>query len=362
MTGDATTRAPIRVLVVDDSAFMRAALSRMIASESGLEVAATACSGSDALDKIPSVDPDVVTLDIEMPGLDGVQTLRRIMKQFPRPVIMVSGAAERSAENTFDALAAGAFDYVPKDLSPTSLDILHIRSDLVAKIRAAAQSRKAPAFGVLAKKPPQPLWSASPAGAVSSRAAIVALGISTGGPKALQDMLPLFPRDLSVPILIVQHMPLGFTAPFAKRLNSLCSVAVREATHGENLCPGVVYLAPAGRHMRVERQSARAILSLDTQPEDCQHIPSVDVLMNSVAAVFHNLALGVIMTGMGSDGAEGMQSIFREGGLTIGQDEATCTVYGMPRVCAELGILNRVVPLSQIPAQIIEATRSRKLA
>lgn len=363
MMQDATTRSSIRVLVVDDSAFMRTALSRMIASEVGFEVAATAGSGSEALDKIAALDPDVVTLDIEMPGLDGLQTLRCIMKQFPRPVIMVSAANPRDVDNTFNALAAGAFDYVPKNLSPTSLDILHIRSDLIAKIRAAAQSRKSPCASVLTRKPPQSSGSESHDKTFSSRAAIVALGISTGGPKALEEILPLFPRDLSVPILIVQHMPPGFTAPFAQRLNSLCSIAVHEATHGESLHPGVVYLAPAGKHMRVERLSpSQTILCLDTHPADCLHIPSVDVLMKSVATAYRNHTLGVIMTGMGSDGAEGMQSIFRVGGITIGQDEATCTVYGMPRVCAELGVLTRVVPLSQIPAQILDATRSRRLA
>ena len=363
MTQNVTIPPPIRVLVVDDSAFMRTALSRMICSEAGFEVVGTASSGSEALDKISALDPDVVTLDVEMPGLDGVQTLRLIMKQFPRPVIMVSSVTERDADNTFNALAAGAFDYVPKNLSSTSLDILHIRSDLVAKIHAAAQSRRSQAAAILEKKPSQPAGPESHARTLSFRPAIVALGVSTGGPKALQEMLPLFPRDLSVPILIVQHMPHGFTAPFAQRLNTLCSVAVREASHGETVQPGVVYLAPAGKHMRVERLSpSQTILCLNTHPEDCLHIPSANVLMNSVAAAYHNLALGVIMTGMGSDGAEGMRSIFREGGLTIGQDEATCTVYGMPRVCAEMGILSRVVPLSQIPTQILEATRVRRLA
>lgn len=257
MTQDLTIRPPVRVLVVDDSAFMRTALSRMISSEAGLEVAGTASSGSDALDKIPALDPDVVTLDVEMPGLDGVQTLRCIMKQFPRPVIMVSSVTERDADKTFNALAAGAFDYVPKNLSSTSLDILHIRADLVAKIHAAAQSRMSHPAGIQSKKPSQPAGPESRARAFSFRPAIVALGISTGGPKALQEMLPLFPRDLSVPILIVQHMPHGFTAPFAERLNTLCSVPVREASHGETIQPGVVYLAPAGKHMRVERLALR---------------------------------------------------------------------------------------------------------
>ena len=166
-----------------------------------------------------------------------------------------------------------------------------------------------------------------------------------------------------MPILIVQHMPPGFTAPFAQRLNTLCSLSVREASHGETLLPGVAYIAPSGLHMSVERLSdSQAIICLDQHPENYLHIPSVDVLMKSVAEAFRNLALGVIMTGMGSDGAAGMQSIHRQGGLTIGQDEATCTVYGMPRACAELGVLDRIVPLSQIPSQILHATRYRRLA
>jgi two-component system chemotaxis response regulator CheB len=363
MSSGFPTRPPIRVLVVDDSAFMRTALSRMIASESGLEVAATACSGSDALDKIASLDPDVVTLDVEMPGLDGLQTLRYIMSHSPRPVIMVSAVTEKDAGSTFDALAAGAFDYIPKKMSPTSLDILHIRPDLIAKIRAAAQSRQSRPDAEPSKKPPQSAPLENRARGSTSAPAIVAVGISTGGPKALQEILPLFPRDLSVPILIVQHMPPGFTAPFAQRLNTMCSVTVREATHREPIQPAVVYLAPAGMHMLVERRSdSRAIICLDTHPEDCLHIPSVDVLMSSMAEAFKNLALGVIMTGMGSDGAEGMAAIHRHGGLTIGQDETTCTVYGMPRACAELGILTRTVPLYQIPAQILSATHYRKRA
>jgi two-component system chemotaxis response regulator CheB len=189
------------------------------------------------------------------------------------------------------------------------------------------------------------------------------LGTSTGGPKALQEILPLLPRDLSVPILIVQHMPRGFTAPFAQRLNGLCSVKVCEAAHQEPVQPGVVYIAPAGRHMTVQRPSdSVTLICLDTLPKNCLHMPSVDVLMKSVASSFGNSAMGVIMTGMGSDGADGMKAIHRAGGLTVGQDEASCIVYGMPRACAELGVLNRVVPLSQIPAQILQATNYRKRA
>lgn len=362
MSCDTSTRSPIRVLVVDDSAFMRAALSRMIASETDMEVAGTASSGSEAVGKIAPLDPDVVTLDVEMPGLNGLETLRRIMAQSPRPVIMVSAVTEKDAEITFNALAAGAFDYVPKQLSSTSLDILHIQPDLIAKIRAAALSRNSHLGGVSRRKPARSILSECQ-NSSSTSPAIVALGTSTGGPRALQEILPLLPRDLSVPILIVQHMPPGFTAPFAQRLNSLCSVTVREAAHKDPILPGVVYIAPAGMHMTIDRPSeSLSLICLDKQPENSLHMPSVDVMMKSVAKNFGNSAMGVIMTGMGSDGAQGMKAIHREGGLTVGQDEASCIVYGMPRACAELGVLNRVVPLSGIPSQILQATNYRRRA
>jgi two-component system chemotaxis response regulator CheB len=350
----------IRVLVVDDSAFMRTALSRMIASEPDLEVVAAAGNGNEALERIAALDPDVVTLDVEMPGINGLETLREIMSRYPRPVIMVSSVTEADAEATLTALSAGAFDYIPKQLAAASLDILHIKPDLISKIRAAAQSRRA--SSVLAKKPSRSVHREEPDIDLPS-AEIVAIGTSTGGPKALQQILPLLPRDLAAPILIVQHMPAGFTAPFAQLLNSLCSVAVREATHGESIQNGVVYIAPAGIHMTVDRLSAsRAALFLDVNPANSTHCPSVDVMMKSVAKAFGPSAMGIIMTGMGSDGVEGMKAIYRCGGFTLGQDESTCIVYGMPRACAEMSILSRVVPLSRIPNQILQATHYRKRA
>ncbi|HXY78113.1 MAG TPA: chemotaxis response regulator protein-glutamate methylesterase [Candidatus Acidoferrales bacterium] len=352
---------PIRVLVVDDSAFMRTALSRMITSEPDMAVAGTAGCGSEALSQIASLDPDVVTLDVEMPGLGGLETLRRIMADFPRPVIMISSLTERGAEITLDALSAGAFDYVPKHLSSASLDIAHVRQDVVAKIRAATLSRLRKGLALHRKPACSSALESRTATSVSPT--IVALGTSTGGPKALQEILPMLPRDLPVPVLIVQHMPPGFTAPFAQRLNSLCSVTVRQAAEQEPILPGVVYVAPAGMHMTVERCSeSSAVVCLDTQPVNCLHMPSVDVLMKSVAKSYGSSAMGIILTGMGSDGAQGMKAIQREGGLTVGQDEASCIVYGMPRACAEMGILSRVVPLSQVVAQILQATNYRKRA
>lgn len=349
----------IRVLVVDDSAFMRTALSHMIASEPDMEVVGTACCGSEALEKIPALNPDVVTLDVVMPGLDGIGTLHFIMTKYPRPVLMVSSAIEQDAEIALQALSAGAFDCVPKRLSDASLEIAHIKTALASKIRAAAQSRYTCATLRDYHRRPhsaslepfnQPLVNAP---------AVIAIGLSTGGPRALEQILPTFSAEFPLPILIVQHMPLGFTAPLARRLNSCSSITVKEAVRGERIRPAVAYIAPAGLHMRVVpgfSQSSPAI-SLDENPSDTLHIPAVDELMNSVAQVFHNRAIGVIMTGMGSDGAAAITAIYRQGGLTIGQDEASSAVYGMPRVCAQLGVLSRVLPLSDIPYYLINATQ-----
>jgi two-component system, chemotaxis family, protein-glutamate methylesterase/glutaminase len=351
------------VLVVDDSAFMRTALTRMIASDPELRVVGTAHDGADAMEKLPSLDPDVVTLDLDMPGLNGLETLQCIMARYPRPVIMVSSVTSKDAEATFNALGAGAFDYVPKQLSDTSLDIVHIRHDLVTKIKAAAEARRNSAASLRQAPPAVYSFDTDP---VAATPVIAAIGTSTGGPKALEEILPVFPASLRIPLLIVQHMPMGFTAPFAHRLNSMCSVPVREASQREVIRPGVAYIAPAGAHMRVERSEERSaelspVIHLSPEPVR-QHVPSVDVLMESVAAVFGNLSIGVIMTGMGDDGVNGMRAIHRTGGFTLGQDEASCAVYGMPRACAEHGLLKRVVPLAEIPRQILQATSPRKRA
>ena len=349
----------IRVLLADDSAFMRTAITRMIESDPELQVAGTAQTGQEALEKIARLNPDVVTLDVEMPGLNGLETLKRIVQEMPRPVIMVSSLTQEGAETTLEALAIGAFDYVPKQQSFASLDIVKIRDDLVAKIKAAAESyRRRPQLK--SEKPALAPVKTLPQAPHAVPPGIVALGTSTGGPKALQEILPLLPSDLSVGILIVQHMPKGFTGPFARRLNGLCKIEVREAAHDENVEAGVAYIAPAGQHMTIFRRTpSKVAIRLSSSPEDMLHIPSVDVMMLSVAEVFRAMSMGVIMTGMGADGVQGMRAITREGGLTLGQNEASCTVYGMPRSCAEAGVLRHVVPLMQIPEQIMLATRYR---
>lgn len=356
--------SPVKVLVADDSAFMRTALTRMIESEPAFRVVGSAQTGSEALEKIPVLKPDVVTLDVEMPGLNGIETLKRIMQEFPLPVIMVSSLTQEGAETTLDALDLGAFDYLPKQRSFVSLDIVKIRDDLVAKIRAASESkirlRKPVAKVFQQDRRPGPVTTHTVHHAVPG---IVALGTSTGGPKALQEILPLLPGDLPIGILVVQHMPKGFTGPFARRLDNLCKVSVREAKMGEPIEPGTVYIAPAGQHMTVSRRSASKYgIHLSDAPLNKLHVPSVDVMMLSVAEAYRSLAMGVIMTGMGADGAQGMDAIRKAGGLTVGQDEASCTVYGMPRSCAEMGVLQTVVSLSQIPDQILQAVRYKKQA
>lgn len=354
-----TADAVIHVLVADDSAFMRTALTRMIESDPGLQVVGTAQDGLQVLEKIRLLDPDVITLDIEMPRLNGLDTLKRIMQELPRPVIMVSSLTQEGANTTLEALALGAFDCVPKQLSYVSLDIVKIREDLIAKIKAAVDFRRRRPSSRVTPAPQQSgnkaLYTLPPA--------IVAIGTSTGGPRALQLILPMLPADLPVGVVIVQHMPPGFTGPFANRLNSLCKISVREAKRGDLVERGIVLIAPAGQQLSVARRSgSQGVVQLASQPDNTPHMPSVDVMMTSVAESFGSQAMGIIMTGMGTDGCRGMKAIADKSGLTVGQDEASCTVYGMPKSCAESGSLQAVVSLHDIPAQILQAVRYRKRA
>ncbi|HYM74771.1 MAG TPA: chemotaxis-specific protein-glutamate methyltransferase CheB [Candidatus Dormibacteraeota bacterium] len=318
--------------------------------------------GEQAQAAATGTEYDLVILDLNLPKVDGVSILRHLRLKKPSLPVLILTQRTR-VEDRVQCLDTGADDYVPKQLSAASLEIIHIRADLIAKIRAAAHSHRTRLSPPPPRKPAQSV-SLEEHLLLSTSIAVAAIGVSTGGPKALEEILPCLPADLPVPILIVQHMPAGFTGPFAQRLNNLCSIHVHEAIAREPLCPGVAYIAPAGVHMRVASRlsDSHPIISLDPQPQDSLHIPSIDVLMSSVAELFHKRAMGVIMTGMGSDGSEGMKAIFDEGGLAIGQDQATCAVYGMPRACAELGILSRVVPLAQIPAQIVNATHMRRHA
>lgn len=350
---------PIRVLVADDSAFMRAALSRMIESDPALKVVGTASDGLEALAKAAQLDPDVMTLDVEMPRLNGLGVLRRLMAENPRPVIMVSTLTSEGAQATIEAFELGAFDCLAKNITRgTTLSILQIRNELTAKLKAAANHRHRMMKAAVPPSPPaEPAKpTAEPIDVIFP--SVIVIGTSTGGPRALQTIMPALPAQFPVGILVVQHMPPGFTAPFAQRLNSLSQITVREASDHSLIEPGVALIAPAGWHMtarRVRRTQCGVVIA--KEPANTLHRPSVDVLMSSVAEAYGAAAMGIILTGMGADGLLGMKAIFQAGGYTVGQDEASSTVYGMPRACAEASILRRTLPLDQVANEMIRVTR-----
>lgn len=346
-----------RVLIADDSPFMRTALTRVVESDPDLQVVGVAVDGKDAVEKVRALQPDVVTLDVEMPRMSGLEALTEIMAASPCPVIMLSSVTRVGARITLDALARGAFDFVAKPGPEAAQGIFEIRDELLAKIKSAVHSplsrnhmpgRKAPARAL-------PVLSAQ----FQTPPAILAIGTSTGGPKALQEILTQIPATLPTGILIVQHMPPGFTTQFAERLNRLCQVAVRESKGDEAIEVGNVYIAPAGWHLTVCRAGQDYRTHIGKVPSDTLHTPSVDVLMNSVASVYGNQAMGMILTGMGNDGARGIKAIRDAGGWTVGQDAETCAVYGMPRCAAELNALSRVAPLQQMAAEIRAAFPAR---
>lgn len=354
-----TSATPARVLVVDDSAFMRTALRRMIESDPALQVVGTAIDGVDGLQKTLDLRPDVITMDVEMPRMTGLEALSKIMELAPCPVIMVSSLTLAHAEATIEALSRGAYDFLSKDISSASLDIVRVKDDLVAKCKAAASQKR---------RPPQPIPIAPPAHIVPRSVhnfavpGIVCIGTSTGGPRALQLILPMLPAELPAPIVIVQHMPPGFTAPFASRLDSLCSNHVKESEPNEPLLPGVIYIARAGQQLRVLRRGSAASAHMSMMPATTPHIPSVDILMLSAAEQFSQYAMGVILTGMGNDGEQGMTAIHKAGGFTLGEDERSCAVYGMPRACAESGVLHNVLPLDEVPGEIARMLRAAPAA
>ncbi|WP_306599502.1 chemotaxis response regulator protein-glutamate methylesterase [Geothrix sp. 21YS21S-2] len=352
---------PIRVLIVDDSPFMRKALERMLQAPD-IAVVGSARDGLDALEKIPQLNPDIVTLDVEMPRLDGLGCLKRIMAEMPRAVLMVSSLTQEGAAATLDALAFGALDFIPKESSLASSSILQIQQDLQEKVRKLARSprfQKArpaapaprPGFPAL-QAPPAPAAPPAHVGRVGAlggpMAELLAIGCSTGGPKALQDLLPGIPRTLPVPCLIVQHMPGTFTKAFAERLNGLCQVEVKEAEHGETARPGVVYIAPGGHHMLYRQRGLGGSIELSAEPASSLHRPSVDVLFQSIADQCSRQVLAMILTGMGSDGARGMVSLKAKGAHTLAEAEESCVVYGMPRAAFEKGCVDQVAPLQDM--------------
>jgi len=350
----------IRVLITDDSAFMRTALTRLVQSDPDLVVVGSARDGTEALEAIRKFQPDVMTLDLEMPRLGGLDLLRVLQQHGSKlPVIVVSSLTSDGAEATLEAFELGAFECIPKPQSYACLDIVKIRDELAAKIKAAASCESERQFPIA---PPIRNRRSRGGSEALPLPQVIAIGISTGGPKALQMMLPQLPADFPVPILIVQHMPPGFTQAFAQRLNHLCPMAVSEARDGQKLEPGNALIAPGGKHMVLQQTHTRLQVRISSEPSHTLHIPSVDVMMRSVADCCRGRSLGLIMTGMGSDGVQGIQAIAKAGGFTLGQSAESCSVYGMPRACAELGLLQRVVDLDDVPNTLLWAVGRERSA
>jgi two-component system chemotaxis response regulator CheB len=332
---------PVRVLVVDDSALMRKLIPQILQSDGSIQVVGTAMDGMFGLKKIEELKPQVVTLDLEMPGMGGIDMLKEIMRHHHLPVIVVSSHSQEGASITLKALSLGAFDFVAKPVD-VSARMPEIAQELIGKIKAAAQSRSV-AVGPIQEANRLAPKSSSDQKTLASR--VVAIGISTGGPQALQFLLPQLPADFPSSILVVQHMPEGFTEMFAKRLDEICAIRVKEAQSGDLLLAGRVLICPGNRHLKVKRLPLGDVAVLSDEAKVNGHRPSADVLFNSVAAEFGDKSVALIMTGMGDDGAEGLGAIKRAGGLTIAQSEESCVVYGMPRAAIERGYATRIVSL-----------------
>ncbi len=351
---------PIRVLVVDDSAFMRKVLTELLESDPLITVVGTARDGQDGLEKVLGLQPDVVTLDIEMPRLDGFGTLREIMARRPTPVVMVSSHTREGAEATIRALALGAVDFVAKPSGSISLNMHVTRDELVAKVKAAATATPrvrstapaAPAFSAREKMQALSGLRRQMAAGEQPPRRLVVIGCSTGGPGALHQIIPRLPADLPAGVLVVQHMPPGFTRSLAQRLDELSPIVVKEAEAGDRVRAGLVLVAPGGYHMTVD---ADGRIALDQGPPVHGVRPAVDVTFESVVPVWKERLVGVILTGMGYDGAKGMARLRKAGGWTIAEDASTCVVYGMPRVVVEMGAAQEVLPVHRIADAITRA-------
>ncbi|MGK5091710.1 chemotaxis response regulator protein-glutamate methylesterase [Deltaproteobacteria bacterium TL4] len=349
----------IKVLVVDDSALMRSELSKMLETDPLIKVVGTARHGGVVMAKIKEVDPDIITLDVNMPVMDGLEVLQVVMEQHPLPVIMVSARTEEGAEETIKALAYGAFDFIHKPSGSVSLDISKQTEELIKKVKLAVQTgrdklRKRATFSLPKhEKPAKEMLHVPPGQSESPH--IIGIGVSTGGPHTLYEMLPVFPADWNVSLLIVQHMPEKFTHKLASHLDEVCAMRVKEAEDQEIIERGTVYIAKGGQHMEVTARNER-IQFIKIRPGTSQDIncPSVDVLFHSLCQVLGKRWLGVVLTGMGSDGAEGVARLRKMGGHSIVESEETCTVFGMPKRAIERGGAEFILPIGNIPQKIID--------
>ncbi len=346
----------IRVLVVDDSALMRLMISDILNSDKGIEVVATARDGEDGIKKVTELRPDVVTLDIEMPGLDGLHALGYIMSEIPTPVVMLSAFTKKGTEATFRALEYGAVDFVSKPSGPVSHNIKAVGDELIAKVKVAAGVD----LGKLEFIRPEKIdrkYLKTKSEKTIPEIKVVAIGASTGGPRALEKIFCQLDPDIPAGLLVVQHMPKGFTKTFAGRLDRKCMIKVKEAKAGDKIEQGKALIAPGDYHMSITIETtgnnmAGGLISLNQEPPVYGLRPTVDAMMLSAAEVYGNRAVGVILTGMGSDGAKGMKAIKENKGRTIAQNKDTCVVYGMPKAAVEEGAVDKVVPLDKIAEEI----------
>ena len=339
---------PVRVLIVDDSALIRQLLSTLLSSDPEIEVVGTAGDPLIARERIKALNPDVITLDVEMPNMDGVTFLRKIMTLRPMPVIMISTLTQAGAEITLEALEIGAVDFIAKPTTDVAAAMADIAAELQAKVKFAAHAR------VSARKVPAPARIARRERPICSADRIIAIGASTGGVEALKTLLMDMPA-VCPPILITQHMPPRFTSAFAERLNRECPMAVSEAADNEPIEPNHAYIAPGSHHLELVRVGGFYRCSLSDGPPVSGHRPSVDVLFRSVANTAGKAAVGVILTGMGKDGAEGLLQLRNTGAMTLGQDEASSLIYGMPRVAFERGAVVRQYSLSHMAEAVLDA-------
>lgn len=353
-----TSQQKIKVLVVDDSAFMRKVISDILSSDNYIEVVGTARNGKDGIEKAQLLKPHVITLDVEMPVLDGIAALEELLNLNPVPkVIMLSSLTKNGGEATLKALEAGAFDFV---LKPTS-SIVHfniddIKEDLIKKVKSAVTSNLS-SYNEHSTAPIRIKTETKQSTQFQSDLKyIIALGTSTGGPKALQEVIPYLPANIPAAVLIVQHMPPGFTKSLAVRLDGLSEINVKEAENGDILKPGWAYIAPGDYHIAVNKVSREYVISLNQEMPMTGHRPSVNYMMNSVADCGHKNLIAVMMTGMGSDGSIGIAKIKTIGGKTIAQNEETCVVYGMPKSAVATGAIDKIVPLRDIAKEIIKFT------
>src|SRR6185437_16095527 len=337
-----------RVLVIDDSAYVRKVVSQMLSRSPFLQVVGTARDGREGLELVEELQPDVITCDLNMPVMDGVSFVQAQMARDAIPII-ISIAAE-SGEQVLAALDAGAMDFVQKPTALATEKLTDIAMDLIEKVKAAGASRRRRSTVAAATAVPHVVRSSVPRGVYD----IVVIGVSTGGPQGLKVVIPQLPADFRVPIAMVMHMPIGYTEMYAQKLDAQSRLRVVEAGDGEEVKPGTVYLAPAGRHLLFRRENQRVVTHLDVRPLDAPHRPSVDVLFQSAAEVYGRHALGVVMTGMGSDGREGSAWIKAQGGGIVTEAEESCVVYGMPRSVVEAGLSDERVPLDQLARAIME--------